>query len=323
LWQAPPACYLFVKFQTYRRVLVTDISIKEKPEWEQLEHLVASIQKQLSPDAIVQHNVKLDGVDSETKRQIDVLVEQNVGQYKIRIVIDCKDYSRPVDVKGVEEFQGLIQDVRAHKGALVCPVGFTKSALKRAKKLQIDLYRPVDTGPHKWQAKVSVPVLCDFRNSYMGFGIRCSAPKPVMIPTDFYNLPVQNESDEVIGTSLEVAQKQWDDGLLPNAPGEHESVSIFGDTKVFIDNGYDDTIEVDLQVRLLVKQQLYLGHLPIENIRALKDEHTGFVVTNAFTTGGLNPELVQKKWKKVDKDEALDFEPLFIVKGYNCYGIGT
>lgn len=41
----------------------------------------------------------LDGVDSVTKRQIDVLVEQNIGQYTMQIVIDCKDYAKPVDEK--------------------------------------------------------------------------------------------------------------------------------------------------------------------------------------------------------------------------------
>lgn len=302
---------------------MTNTSIKEKPEWKQLEHLVVSIQKQLSPDASVQHDVMLDGIDSETKRQIDVLVEQNIGQYTIRIVIDCKDYSKPVDVKGVEEFHGLVQDVRAHKGALVCPAGFTKSALKRARKLQIDLYRPVDTGAHKWQATVSVPVLCDFRDSYMSFGLRCSAPKLLKVPQDFYNLPVQGENNETLGTSLEVAQQKWDEGLLPSEPGEHERISIFGETTAFIDNGHEDIVEVDLTVGLLVKQQLYLGHLPVENIKGLKDEHTGCVVTNAFTTGGLNPNDVEKNWRKVKDFESLDVEPLFIVTGFNCYGIGT
>ena len=49
-------------------------------DWKELEKLVTMIQRQLSPDANVQHNVMIDGVDSETKRQIDVLVEQNIGQ---------------------------------------------------------------------------------------------------------------------------------------------------------------------------------------------------------------------------------------------------
>ena len=296
---------------------------KLKPDWEQLEHLVVSIQQQLSPDATVSHNVKLDGVDSETKRQIDVLVEQNIGQYRMRIVIDCKDYSKPVDVKGIEEFQGLVQDVRAQKGALVCPSGYTKSAKRRAKKLQIDLYSPIDTDPHKWQAVISAPVLCDFRNVFMGFSIKCSAPKPLMIPQDFYNLPVQDESGEILGTSLEVAQQNWNNGVFPSDVGEHNDVSIFGDKTVLIDNGYDDTVEVTLEVRLLVKRQLYLGHLPIESLKGLKDEHTGHVVTNAFTTGELDPLFVQNNWKKVIEGEKLEFEPVFNVVGYHCYGVGT
>lgn len=302
---------------------MTDVLTNKTPDWKELEYLVVMIQEQLSPDASVQHNVMLDGIDSETKRQIDILVEQNIGQYTMRIVIDCKDYSKPVDVKGVEEFQGLVQDVRAHKGALVCPAGFSKSALKRAKKLQIDLYRPVSTGKHKWQAKVTAPILCDFRSSYMSFGISCSAPKPLTIPQDFYNLPVLDEEGNDLGTSLKTAQAKWDEGLFPSDPGEHERVSIFGDTKVLIDNGHNDTVEVELTVGLFVKQNLYIGHLPIEDINGLKDEHSGYIVTNAFTLGGLNPEEVERTWKQVEDINSLEFEPIFRVVGYDCYGIGT
>lgn len=150
---------------------MADAKNDKAPDWKELEYLVAMIQKQLSPNASVQHNVMVDGLESETKRQIDVLVEQNIGQYTMRIVIDCKDYSTPVDVKGVEEFHGLVKDVRAHKGALVCPAGFSKSALKRAKKLQIDLYRPVSTGKHKWQALVMTVMALELNNATGADGV--------------------------------------------------------------------------------------------------------------------------------------------------------
>lgn len=39
-------------------------------------------------------------------RQVDVLVRQRIGQYERTIAIDCKDYGSPVDVKGIEEFNG-------------------------------------------------------------------------------------------------------------------------------------------------------------------------------------------------------------------------
>lgn len=297
--------------------------IDKNPDWKELEYLVAMIQQQLSPEANVQHNVMLDGYDSETKRQIDVLVEQNIGQYTMRIVIDCKDYSKPVDVKGVEEFHGLVQDVRAHKGALVCPKGFTKSALKRAKKLQMDLYRPISTGKHKWQATVTAPVLCDFRSVYMSFGIRSSVPKPLTLPQDFYNLTVLDENGNERGTTIDVAKSKWNEGLFPGEPGEHERVSVFEGLRTFIDNGHDDTIEVNLDVGLYVKQDLYIGHLPVEDINGLKDEHSGAVVTNAFTLGGLNPEEVEKNWIVVEDQNELEFEPIFKVTGYCCYGVGT
>lgn len=61
-----------------------------RPEWQQLELLVASIQRQLAPGAKVTHNAKVEGKHSETTRQVDVLVEQYVGQYPIRIALDAK-----------------------------------------------------------------------------------------------------------------------------------------------------------------------------------------------------------------------------------------
>jgi len=57
-----------------------DVTNEKVPDWKELEYLVAIIQKQLSPDASVQNNVMLDGLDSETKRQIDVLVEPDFLQ---------------------------------------------------------------------------------------------------------------------------------------------------------------------------------------------------------------------------------------------------
>jgi Restriction endonuclease len=76
---------------------------------------------------------------SGTQRQIDVLMRQQVGHYVMNIVLECKDYKRPVDVKRVEEFHGLLQDVCAQKGALVCPKGFTRSTNR---SLQPCRYRP-------------------------------------------------------------------------------------------------------------------------------------------------------------------------------------
>src|ERR1035437_9816242 len=103
------------------------------PKWREFEQLAAEIQRQLAPDARVETNVKLHGKRTGIDRQIDILVQQTVGQYPIRIIIDCKDYKKPVDVKELEAFMGMVEDVGANKGAMVAPSGFTSTAKQRAK----------------------------------------------------------------------------------------------------------------------------------------------------------------------------------------------
>src|SRR5271170_8269854 len=112
--------------------------------FKELELLATKIQKQLAPGADVLHNVHLDGRDSGVKRQIDVLVREKIGQYEIKIVIDCKDYNKPADVNDVGAFNTLLHDVGAQKGVLVCPKGFTAAAKTMAERYQIELYSPFD-----------------------------------------------------------------------------------------------------------------------------------------------------------------------------------
>ena len=170
----------------------------------ELEKLVQRIQQQLAPAAEVQHNVKLPGYRSHTQRQIDVLVTEKIGQYTIKIIIDCKDYSTPVDVKGVEEFSGLLDDVRGQKGVLVCPRGFTKAAKNRASDLQIDLYSPVDTDPHKWQVKPTIPAICDWRGVAISFGISVTTTQPFLLPYGFFSSAIaKDEMGNVLGNPID------------------------------------------------------------------------------------------------------------------------
>jgi hypothetical protein len=71
-----------------------------------------------------------------------------VGQFQILVVIDCKDYYHPLDIKDVEEFISMSQDVGAHRAAMVDAKGYSEAAKLRAKGAQIELYTVVDTGDH-------------------------------------------------------------------------------------------------------------------------------------------------------------------------------
>ncbi len=281
-----------------------------------LEILVARIQKQLAPDSEVLHDVKLDGRESNRKRQIDVLVRQRIGQYEIQIVIDCKDYARPVDVKGVEEFHGLLSDVGAQKGVLVCPKGFSEAAKTRAEGLQIDLYSPIDTDPHKWQAKPVIPAPCDFRTAAMSFGLSMSAPCPFTMPNDFFakNIVYDKEKNE-LGNMLDKAMDKWNTGRFPSEPGEHRRLPVFDTLEVLTDNGHGMTVPVDMYVSLRVERQIYFGQFPITQISGFKDELSGGIITNAFTVGILDPDEVDRNWKKIDTEEEAPIEPVIYLTG--------
>lgn len=281
-----------------------------------LELLVAKIQKQLAPDSEVLHDVKLMGRQTKRKRQIDVLVRQRIGQYEISIVIDCKDYKRPIDVKGVEEFYGLLDDVGAQRGVLVCPKGFTGTAKVRAEGYQIDLYSPVDTDPHKWQVKATIPAICDFRNAAFSFGLKMSAPVPFTMQNNFYetNIAFDEEGNE-LGTMLENVMAKWNAGQFPTNPGEHQNLPAFGSQTVLTDNGYNMRVPVDMHVSLYVTKQLYFGQFPVYQISGFKDEISGGVITNAFTLGILSPDEVEKDWQQIGCEKEAPIKPVIGLVG--------
>jgi hypothetical protein len=295
---------------------------KPDPLWKEFEKLVAEIQRDLAPDAEVTHNVKMKGRDSGQLRQVDVLLRKTVGQYEMTVAIDCKDYAQPVDVKGVEEFQGLIRDIGVTKGAMVCPKGFSEAAKKVAARNLIDLFSPVDTDPHKWQAKVSLPMICDFRGAAIGFGLRVTAPVPFRTAMEFWReIEVYDKDGNALGRPVDVALRRWNQGEYPTEPGDHEGVPLFPVAPTLVDNGYGTRTPVTLTVNLRVNQRLFFGNLPIRSIRGLKDEHRGGVVTNAFATDALDAAEVEKTWTRIASEKEAPAKPAMVLVGLDCYEV--
>lgn len=287
-----------------------------------LEILVAKIQQQLAPQAEVLHDVKLDGRHSGRKRQIDVLVREKIGQYEIKIVMDCKDYKSPVDVKGVEEFAGLLDDVGAQKGVLVCPKGFSAAAKTRAEKLQINLYSPVDTDPHKWKATVTMPAICDFRLMEVSFCLSSSAPFPMKFPMDFYSSQMIFDADGVteLGFSLDRVTEKWNSGKFPMEIGLHKALNVFDRAETLMDNGYGRKIPFTITVDTFVKAEIYYGQLPVPKMSGFRNELSGMTISNAFTVGILSPEEVEKDWLKIDSIEDAPVKPVIVLTGSVMWG---
>ena len=101
-------------------------------DWKSYEKEIFEIFKSEHPEAEVTINARRPGRYSKTERQCDVLIEDYVAGNRITIVVDGKFFNSKVDVKEVDSFIGMLDDIGAHKGLLITQVGYTDAALNRA-----------------------------------------------------------------------------------------------------------------------------------------------------------------------------------------------
>ena len=104
------------------------------PNWQLYERLVARMMADQLPTAYcVTPNARVVGRISGRSRQIDVLVDlRHDSDNSRRLVVDAKRRRRRITINDVEAFRGLMEDVGATHGYLVCPRGHTKGAERRA-----------------------------------------------------------------------------------------------------------------------------------------------------------------------------------------------
>lgn len=289
------------------------------PAWKQFEVLVANIQKELSGDSVVTHNDKILGRKSGVIRQIDVSIRGKVGQFDFLVIIDCKDYAQPVDVKDIEDFLGLIDDVGAQQGAMVSAKGYTEAARNRGVNAGVALYRVVDTDPHKWQAKVSAPLLCDFRNAKYSLSLSVSAPVPFRISRDHNDWRLYNRDGKLLGVAPDLVRQRWNSGNLPSEVGQHGDIDFVGEP-VQMENGYGQLVPVKMSVTLEVQRRLYFGRISIEKIKGFKDEKDGAVITRGFTTGPVDFETIEKQWQQINSEEEAPAKAMLKLQALDCYG---
>lgn len=288
-------------------------------KWKRFENVVKSVQEELAPNAKVNLDDRVKGKITGVFRQVDITVNQKIGQYEILIAIDCKDLAVPVDVKHLEEFIGLVQDIGANKGVIVSAKGFTRAAKTRGAKAGLNLYRLVDTEKHDWQILASIPVVCEIsgpKNYSLSFSGKTNR---------YFRLPVEepqkitiydNENKE-LGTIQHLMRTNWNDGKYPDEPGKYEGINLVdGITKFKFDRHY---FTLDIRVNLLVERRVYFGNLPVEQLRGFRDELTGKTITKELTTGVLNWDEVEKHWKRIISIDELAVDPTIIFKALDVF----
>lgn len=111
--------------------------------WKQYENEILIYFQETYPETTILFDQKILGKFSKVLRQIDILIEGEIAGYEIKIAVDCKNFSNKIDVKKVESFCSMVEDIEAHQGVLITQKGYSKAAINRAhygnQKVELDI----------------------------------------------------------------------------------------------------------------------------------------------------------------------------------------
>lgn len=95
----------------------------------------------LGPTASLVRNAKLKGIRQPGEYEIDIAVTLRLAHViDFLLILECKNWSRPVDRPAVQKLAQTKDAVGAHKAALVSPIGFSKEAREVAEAHGIALW---------------------------------------------------------------------------------------------------------------------------------------------------------------------------------------
>ncbi len=140
--------------------------------WKDYEKEIYDQFQEMYPTAEITYDAKVLGRYSKIDRQVDILIEDYAAGECITIMVDAKFFGKNIDVKEVESFIGMMQDVGADKGLLITQQGYSKAAINRA---------------HNDPSRIELDILnFDELKNFQGFSaLPYSGKHGVMLPAPF------------------------------------------------------------------------------------------------------------------------------------------
>jgi hypothetical protein len=262
-------------------------------KWKRFEKLIHGIHSQLAPQgAVVKLDDKIIGCESKVERQLDVTIRVSVAEYKILIVLECKDESRPVDVGTMGEFASLLRDVKANKGVMISSSGYTSAALAMARVQGIDARTYLDTESVDWKSEVTIPVLLT-RSKLDAWGVRFSSVPgfqwgaPTNIPFPF--IETFAEDGTSLGPIITLLGKLWNHDDRLQEPGEH-TVLLAEDVLL---NVGDTRCHTKVEAIIKVTRCYYLGPLPVK-LTEFRNELDRSLSTREMKTDFIEPARIER-----------------------------
>ncbi|SFB82318.1 Restriction endonuclease [Flexibacter flexilis DSM 6793] len=104
----------------------------EEKDWRKYERSIYGALSNAFDGCSFEFDDKIFGKYSKEERQIDIAIRGEIGGNKILGIVDCKYFSKNIDVKIIEGFLGMLDDVKANFGIIITNNGFSKAAKNRA-----------------------------------------------------------------------------------------------------------------------------------------------------------------------------------------------
>jgi hypothetical protein len=117
------------------------------------EDAVAAVARRLDPNAIVDVGTWIQGPDG--RRDLDVLVTMADGR---RIVIECKDWDRPIGIALIDALESKRRDLGVAAACICSNSGFTSDALRKAARVGIPPMAALAEGDRRIRVVVREPL---------------------------------------------------------------------------------------------------------------------------------------------------------------------
>jgi hypothetical protein len=92
-----------------------------------------------SKSAKVTESAMLFDPSTEQDREIDILIEDEIGGYKVRIGVECTTVKRPLSVGQLDGLLAKHKDCGINKSVIVSKSGFARTTIRKANKLGVEV----------------------------------------------------------------------------------------------------------------------------------------------------------------------------------------
>jgi hypothetical protein len=115
------------------------------------QRLVKRIYNQIVPlGAKVTESAMVWDKSAETQREVDILVEYSYAGHPCNFVVECRDRSKKDSVEWIDGLIGKVRDLQVDKVIAVSSSGFSKSAQRKARAVNIETISMKDAEAIDW-----------------------------------------------------------------------------------------------------------------------------------------------------------------------------